>query len=300
MNLRSVDLNLLTIFDAIATERNLSRAAEKIGMSQPSVSAALGRLRIEFKDALFVRNAHGVTPTPRAIELQHQVRDILERISATISQSQRFNPETSQRVFNLASIDYGGIAVIPPLLEHLQQRQFRMQVNVWPQYETNLKDLMRVGTVDFAIDNNPITDDDFRIKVLRKETAWCLIRKGHPDFRDGLTMKQYLEASHIVLFPQGGRISKLDEYLIEHGMRRKHGVKVSSFFNMPYIVKCTDYICSLPKGLALHFAQLHDLQAMEIPLDDWQGSFYLMWHASLDQDPAHRWLRNIVIALNKG
>lgn len=299
MNLRSIDLNLLTIFDAIITEQNLSRAGEKIGMTQPAISAALGRLRITLKDELFVRTGRGVRPTPRALELQRPIRDILDRVSATLSQTERFDPQVSNRVFTLASIDYGGIAIIPQLLQHLQQLETSIKVNIWPQYESNLAEQMHFGKVDFAIDNMPITDNDFHIEVLSRERPFCLVRKGHPDIRDGITLDQFLQAEHVVLYPHGDRVSQLDEHLIARGMRRKYGIKVPSFFNMPYIVQSTDMICGLPERMALHFAQLHDLKAYPAPVEDWIANFYLMWHISLDEDPGHKWLRDSIIALSR-
>lgn len=297
MNLRSVDLNLLTIFDAIVTEQNLSRAAEKIGMTQPAMSAALGRLRLTLNDELFVRTGRGVRPTPRALELQQPIRDILDRVSATLSRAERFNPDTSTRVFTLASIDYGGIAVIPQLLQHLQEINSSVKVNIWPQYEADLKEQMHFGSVDFAIDNIPITDNEFQVEMLRQEGAYCLVRKGHPTIGDSLSLEQFLEAEHVVLFPHGDRVSQLDEYLIARGMRRKYGVKVPSFFNMPYIVQRTDMICGLPTRMALHFAQLYGLRALPAPVEGWAATYYLMWHQGLEEDPGHQWLRELIVNL---
>ncbi len=296
MNLRSVDLNLLTIFDAVITEQNLSRAAERIGMSQPAVSAALGRLRVELKDDLFIRTGRGVRPTPKALELQRPIQDILYRISATLSLSHFFDPTTTTKIFCIASIDYGGITIIPDLLERFQALESSARINVWPQYESDLRERMRFGQIDFVIDNVPITDGDFNSIVLHREKAWCLVRKGHPNIQKTLSMQQFLNAEHIVLYPQGGRVSQLDEYLIQRNMRRNHAMKVPSFFNMPYLVQKSDLICCLPERVARHFAELHELAVLPIPLKDWVASYYLMWHQSLDQDPANRWLRDLLVA----
>ena len=296
MNLRSVNLNLLTIFDAIFTELNLSRAADKIGMSQPAMSAALGRLRITLNDELFIRTGRGLKPTPRALELQHPIRDILDRISSTLSDTERFEPGSSERIFTLASVDYGGVMIIPKLLQYLQHIKSPVKMNLWPQYESDLTERMHFGAIDFAIDNIPITDNAFHTEVLTRERAFCLVRKDHPDIRDTLTLEQFLDAEHVVLYPQGDRISQLDEHMIAKGLRRKYGVKVPNFFNMPYIVQSTDLICGLPESMARHFARLHDLRVLPAPIDDWVATYYLMWHCYLDNDPGHKWLRDIIIA----
>lgn len=299
MNLRSVDLNLLTIFDAVITEQNLSRAAAHIGMSQPAISAALARLRLVLKDELFVRTGRGVRPTPKALELQQPIRDILNQISATLAPSHLFDPSTTQKTFCIASIDYGGITVIPALLEHLQALGSSARINVWPQYEVDLREKMRFGQVDFVIDNTPITDSDFSSIVLNKEKPWCLVRRGHPDIHKTLSLQQFLRAGHIVLYPQGDRVSQLDEYLIQQDIRRNHAMKVPSFFNMPYLVQTSDLICCLPERVAHHFAALHDLAILPVPLPDWVAHYYLMWHTRTNQEPAHQWLRDIIITLCK-
>jgi len=297
MNLRSVDLNLLTVFDAIMAERKMSAAAEKIGMSQPAMSAAVSRLRLTLKDELFIRTGSGIKPTPRALELERPIREVLDKISDTISQTLAFDPQKSDRLFTLASIDYGGIAIVPPLLKHLADIEATVRLNVWPQYDEDLKDLMHFGTVDFALDNIPILEDDFHVETVRQEPGYCLVRKQHPRIHGDLSLEQFLENEHVVLYPKGTRISLLDQYLLSNGLRRKHGMKVPSFFNMPYIVQQTDMICALPEKVARHFAQQFDLALYPAPVENWTAPVYLMWHNSLHGDPGHRWLREIIIEL---
>lgn len=297
MNLRSVDLNLLTIFDAIMAERKMSAAADKIGMSQPAMSAAVSRLRITLKDELFIRTGSGVKPTPRALELERPIRQILDMVSDTISQSVAFKPDKSDRVFTVASVDYGGIAVVPQLIKHLKAINSNVRVNIWPQYEADLKDLMHFGSVDFALDNIPILEDDFHIETVRKEPGFCLARKDHPSIQENLDLEQFLDTEHVVLYPKNDRISLMDQHLLANGLRRRHGMKVPSFFNMPYIVKESDMICTLPEKVARHFASLFDLNIFPAPVEDWSAPVYLMWHSSLHGDPGHQWLRKIIVEL---
>lgn len=297
MNLRSVDLNLLTIFDAIMTERKMSAAAEKIGMSQPAMSAAVSRLRITLKDELFIRTGSGIKPTPRAQELERPIREVLNKISDTISQTLTFDHQKSDRIFTLASLDYASITLVPNLLKQLRAQQSSVGVNIWPQYDEELKDLMHFGAVDFAIDNIPILDKDFHIETLCQEAAYCLVRKDHPDIREAPSLEQFLSAEHIVLYPKTNRISLLDQHLMANGLRRKHGMKVPSFFNMPYIVEQTDMICALPERVARDFANKFDLNLFPAPVKDWTAPVYLMWHSSLHGDPGHTWLREMIIEL---
>lgn len=297
MNLRSVDLNLLTIFDAIMTERKMSAAAEKIGMSQPAMSAAVSRLRLTLKDELFIRTGSGIKPTPRALELERPIREVLNKISDTISQTLEFDHQTSDRVFTLASLDYGAISLVPNLLTRLHSQNSNVRINIWPQYDEELKDLMHFGAVDFAMDNIPILEDDFHIETVRQEPAYCLVRKDHPKIQEAPSMAQFLDAEHIVLYPKTKRISLLDQHLMANGMRRKHGMKVPSFFNMPYIIQQTDMICALPEHVARHFAKEFNLNIFPAPVEDWTAPVYLMWHSSLNGDPGHKWLRELIIEL---
>ncbi len=297
MNLRSIDLNLLTIFDAIMTERKMSAAADKIGMSQPAMSAAVSRLRLTLKDELFIRTGSGVKPTPRALELERPIRQILDLVSETITQTVSFDPAKSDRVFTLASVDYGGAVLVPPLIRLLQAQNSRVRINIWPQYEEDLQDLMHFGSVDFAVDNIPIVEDDFHIEVLRREAGYCLARRDHPDIQGSLSMQQFLQTEHVALYPKDKRISLLDQHLLANGLRRKHGMRVASFFNMPYIVKESNMICALPERVARHFAALFDLQVMPAPLGEWRAPVYLMWHNSVHGDPGHQWLRHTIMAM---
>lgn len=295
MNLRSIDLNLLTIFDAVMAERNISKAAEKIAMSQPAVSAALSRLKLVMQDELFVRSSHGVKPTPRALELEAPIRTILNMISETVIQAREFDYTKSDRVFSFASMDYGGIALVPFLLKHLQDLGATVQFRIWPQYERDLRELMHFGTVDLAMDNVPIIENDFKVEMVRKEPGYCLVRKGHPVIQKSLSLEQFLETPHVVLYPRTDRLSMFDQFLISKGLRRNHGIRVPSFFNMPYIVRETDMICSLPERVALQIAEQFDLNVFPVPVDGWVAPMYLMWHSSLEADQGHKWLREIVM-----
>jgi DNA-binding transcriptional LysR family regulator len=297
MNLRSVDLNLLTVFDAIMAERNITLASEKINMSQPAMSAALARLRIMLKDDLFVRTGRGVKPTSRALELEAPVRQILDKIVGTLSQSMGFDSRTSERAFNLASVDYGGIVVVPKLVKHLQELESSVRVNVLPQYDTDLKDLMHFGHVDFALDDIPIVENDIQVELVTRETAYCLVRKGHPTIKAAPTMEQFLEAEHVSIFPRGDRVSSLDSYLLSINTPRKHGMRVASYFNSPYVVMETDMIAAMPEKVALHMGEVFDLNVFPGPFDDWLAPVYLMWHSSFNDDPGHKWMREIIFAL---
>ncbi|WP_170150145.1 LysR family transcriptional regulator [Parahaliea mediterranea] len=297
MNLRSIDLNLLTVFHAVITEGNISRAAEKIGMSQPATSAALSRLRLILKDELFIRTGRGVRPTPRAQELEKPVRQILEMIRNTLTQPEEFDYTASNRSFTIASMDYGGVLIAPRLMYYLQQLGSPVTINIHSSNDARLIDKMRFGTVDFNIDYMQMVEEDFHNAHVITETASCLVRKAHPIIRDELTLDQYLDAQQVVVYPYGQRVSVMEEFLTAMDVRRHRTMVVPSFLNYPYIVSSTDLICTLPSRVGRIYAAQYDLNLFPLPVPGFKVDYYLMWYAGLEYDPAHRWMQEILLNL---
>lgn len=297
MNLRSIDLNLLTIFDAIVSEGNLTHAADRIGMSQPAISAALGRLRITLNDELFISTGRGVKPTQRALQLQEPVRFILDEIRSALSVAYDFDPKTSDRQFSINSIDYGGVVVIPRLLRYLQGIDSSITINVSPDSMEDSQGVIDLGSADLAISSNPVVAPDFECRVLRHERPYCLVHKQHPEIAGSINVEQFEEAKHVLLYSNSSRGLVLDAHLLELGVRRVCGSRVPSFFNMPYMVTNSDMICTMPRQMAEDFAQQFGLQAFAAPFENWSAIYYLIWHGSLEDDSGHRWLRDTIFQL---
>ncbi|EED35011.1 putative transcriptional regulator, LysR family [Luminiphilus syltensis NOR5-1B] len=297
MNLRSVDLNLLTIFDAIVSEGNLTHAADKIGMSQPAISAALGRLRVTLDDELFVSTGRGVKPTQRALQLQEPVRRILEDVRAALTSTGEFDPESSDRVFTISSIDYGGIVVIPRLLRYLQKQQSPIIVNINPSQTGEAHRDVDRSSGDLTITSDPLLSPDHECKLLRRELPYCLARKDHPDITGSLSVEQFQRNRHVLLYSNNTRGLALDAHLLQLGFNRECGARVPSFFNMPYIVGNTDMICTMPRQMAEDFARQFGLQVLAAPFDNWTASYFMVWHRSFNGDSGHCWLRDSIFRL---
>lgn len=298
VNLRNIDLNLLTVFDAVASEGNISRAAAKIGMSQPAMSAALSRLRLTLKDELFVRTGRGVRPTPRALELERPIRRILHLIDDTLTQSAEFDYRASERVFTMASMDYAGILLLPDVLKRLRDMASPMTMNVCSSNDLQLADKLRFGSVDFAVDYIPIVDEDFHSVKIAAERACCLVDPEHPFIRDSLNLEDFLRSRQAVLLPYDKRVSIIDEYLKSLDVARHRTVTVPSMLNYPYVIAGSDLLCTLPLRIGQVFAREHDLKLFPLPLPDFSVDYYLIWHNGQDHDPAHRWMREMLIELS--
>jgi len=293
MNLRSVDLNLLTVFDAIMSEQNLSRAAKKIGMSQPAISNALSRLRVTMKDELFINTGRGVRPTPQALELSGPIRGALEKIANTLSQTQGFDYTTSTRKFIISSADYGVVVILPHLLEKLNQLGASITIEIQQHNNDSLQDKMSFGTVDFALEYDPVQRPNLKHKAILPEGACCIVSKNHPVITDELTLEHYCRAKHLAT----NESSVFDQHLMKHDIQRNIVMRVPNYFNIPYIIPSTELICTLPRQLAQEFAERFDLNLFPAPIPDWNVSIFLLWYHNQHHDPGHKWLRELIVSI---
>ncbi|MDD2058454.1 LysR substrate-binding domain-containing protein [Pseudomonas sp. GD03860] len=293
MNLRSVDLNLLTVFDAIMAEQNLSRAADRIGMSQPAISNALSRLRHVFKDDLFIRTGHGMRATLRAQELATPIRKILDMVMTTLTQGADFDYTSSTRAFNLVLSDYGEVVLLSPLMRWLDAIGANVQINVETYMQRDLKEKMRYGKIDLCLWAEPMPSDAFDSQLLLSEELYSMVRRDHPLVSNRLTLEQYVTLKHLVLeWRDTENPRPVERHLQRLGLSRELYLHVHSFFSMPWIVAGSDVVCTMPSRMAKTFSELHQLKCFKTPLEGLEVPIYLSWHRSVEEDPAHRWLRN--------
>lgn len=289
LNLRSVDLNLLPVFSAIMDAGQLSRAAESLGMSQPAISAVLQRLRHTFGDDLFVRTHQGMTPTPRARELYDQLGPQLLALRETLDPGNRFDPGTSQRVFRLVSVDYFEMVILPPLLARVRNQAPNVMLEVSPATDA-MVDQLHKTQVDLAIDAFVQEEDRLQRQVLLEEGLVVVARQGHPVLKGRCSKKQFLNAEHVVL-PDRNRRLPLDQILDAPGWQRRTGARVTQFASMLATAAGSDMIATVPERLARHYAAPLNLQVLPFPVPLPPVPVYMLWSPALDQDPAHRWLR---------
>lgn len=304
MNLRGIDLNLLTVFDAIMAEGNQSRAAARLGMSQPAMSNALTRLRAALDDPLFVRTAQGMTPTPRARALAGPVRQALDLVQAGLERAkrkERFDFASSSRLFVIVVDDYGDTVLMPRLMDWLMRTAPGVRVRVRRDPAgAALSRKLDEGGVDLAIQYFRPQDHELQTRQLLDESFVCMVRQDHPIVGDSLSLAQYLALPHVVfgrLGRPGIRNSIVDRALHDMGLSRHIALQVPGFQSMPIIVRNTDFVCTLPRRIAQTYADALGLKTLRPPLELPPLPIYMGWSRLVERDPAHLWLRGSLYQL---
>lgn len=299
MNLRSVDLNLLTLFDALLEERQLSRAANKLGMSQSAASNALARLRVTFKDELFVRTREGMIPTPKAQTLALHVRAGLNSIQAALSEDSEFDPETTVRNFKLLLNDFIEPVLLPTLLKEIQSRGDNLGLESYSSQRSEYLDQVRKAQIDFYFDQKAEEDGQMECLKVYEETLSVIVRSDHPRLTDALNIDDYLREKHIIFTNHDGRKTSLDIALEAHQpLQRKPLVQASHLSIVPNLVVQSDALATMPTQVAKRFTRTHDLKAFDFPLPIKPLPLYMMWHKALNHDKAHQWLKELILSAN--
>lgn len=296
MDFHGIDLNLLAAFDALMSECNVTRAATRVGVSQPAMSAALSRLRKLLGDPLFLRSAEGLLPTPRARELAEPISQALRQLEATLVRKPDFVPAVAKLTVNLGLSDYPAFVVLPALLEALAEQAPGISVNVHAFNDRDhAVDLLDAGAIDVAI-GVPPTHSDGRIltrPILRDEFV-TIIASKHPAARRGMNMKTYLSLPHALASPEGQRHGLVDQALAQLGQQRTLALTLPHMFALPAIVARTGMTATVMKRVALHSPAGRQLAFFPPPVTLPEIVFYLIWHRRSDGHLAQKWLRTLI------
>ncbi|WP_166359425.1 LysR family transcriptional regulator [Pseudomonas akapageensis] len=292
LNTRTLDLNLLVVFATLWETQNVTRAGERLALSQPAVSHALRRLRERLGDELFVTGRNGLVPTTRAAELIGPVREALSRLDEVLQGSAPFVPAAAQRKFRIASGDFVEFLILPKLIQHIAREAPGVMIEVVPLPPSDaLPLLLENGEIDLVI-NTPLALG----AVLREEpiTTVSLLtliwqREGLPPGRFPLDL--YLERPQVMIEMHQREGNIIDATLQAQGLARRIGVLVQNFMAMPVIASQTGYICNLPGPIARVFAQAFGLSCHQPPVDFPEPELIAYWHARFDADPGLKWLR---------
>lgn len=294
--LRAVDLNLLTVLDALLVERNVTRAARRLGMTQPAVSNALTRLRLLFGDDLFVRRGKEMAPTPRALSLAGPTRRALDLIQASLAGPGAFD-YTESRTFRLGLHDLGEALLLPRFLRWLDQLGARVRLDVRREPGAALHDEMRLGKVDLVLDHVVLPGEEFRRERVLDLELVPLVRRDHPTVGESLTLDEYVALEHVILEPREGQTDLAEHALAVLGRSRRVRAQVPRYLSMPFLVSQSNLVCTPPLPLARLFEQHFPVRVVSCPLPIPPIPLFMMWHACQDSDPAHRWLRRSLVEL---
>jgi LysR family nod box-dependent transcriptional activator len=305
MQLNRFDLNLLTALDALLREKNVTRAAERVYVSQPAMSAALQKLRDYFDDPLLVRVGREMELTPRGLALVEPVREALLRIQVTLGTQPTFDPATVKRSFVAIVGDVAAPLVMPRVLARLAREAPGIQCHVEPVLQNSLSRL-EYGEADlclsidsprlFALRAYP---ESLRIAELRPVSWTCIVAKDHPTVGDTLSAAEFLSLPHILPRPAGAIESP------EEAARRLFNVEVEvratahSLMELPFMLAGTPLVATLPERLAHLIAPLAPVKLFPVPIEMPSRRELLFWHKRNEPDPGHAWFRNLFIEFER-
>jgi DNA-binding transcriptional LysR family regulator len=284
---------LLPIAVALYDELNVTRAAQKLGMSQPAVSKALRRLRAAFDDPLFVRGgATGLVATPRVHAIVRSARPHLHHLESNLLVDERFDPSISTKAITIAMSEIAEMASLSVVVEHFRCCAPRCPVKVASVSDGQLATALEAGEVDLAAGYFPsLAGRNFRQRRLSTRGFACLMRAGHPLWQSRLTIADYLAAEHILIRPDGRSQEVFERFIARRKIRRKVAVHTSSVLSVPFLVMDTHLIATLPHPVATRFASLTSTLAVALPPFDLSYDLKLHWHRRFDHESRNMWLR---------
>ena len=298
VNLRSIDLNLIVILDALLSERSVTRAARRLYLSQPATSNALRRLRQLLKDPLLVRGPSGMELTPRAVALARPVAQALRDVDAALSDHARFDPKTAEFTVHLCATEYVGFVLLPPLLAHVQEAAPRVKLIVREIDPRSPLGPLHSGRADIVCAYVPDPPHELHYRELFRDNWVCLARKSHPHVADRLTLKQFGALAHIVLPMQtGGYASFVANMLTERGMTRNVAASLPHFLAVPHIVSRSDLIMTTTERIGSAFAAQYPIKVIRHPLPTPGFGVAMFWHHRTDADASHRWFREAMASV---
>lgn len=304
MHLRSLDLNLLTVFDTMYREGNQKRAAEKLGMSQPAVSNAISRLRDVLGDPLFIRTVDGMHPTSVADRLSGPIREALETISQSVQAAQQdadIHLASSHRTIVFVSEEIGELVILPNLAEMLVDTAPNMRIRARRHSRgLNLASKLADGSIDIAIQFDEPADASLRSTLLLEDELVTLVRRDHPRVHDTLTLDAFLAETHVIfgrLGHAGTRKTVIDSALKRLSLERRICFETFSVQTMPVVVSTSDMICTVPRRIAKVFAEPFRLQVLKTPLDLPGMRLHMVWSRTVDKDPIHTSAREALVQI---
>ena len=291
-DIRKIDLNLLVTLKVMLEERNASRAADRLALTQPTVSGMLSRLRVLFDDPLFVRTQHGMVPTPRAEALAPALERLLKDAASLVAPGS-FDPGTLEMDLRISANDYMRSTVLIPLVGKLRRESPRVRVALQNLEIADLSKMLARGELDLAISIPEFVDASLETQFLYREEYVCIVRESHPVRSKTLSLGRFLEYDHVLVSPSGGLFSgPVDDALAARGAKRRVALSVPGFLALLEVLQADDLIATVPKRLLE--GRSRGLRRFKPPVEVQGFDVIAAWHARSSQDPAHRWVRGLL------
>jgi DNA-binding transcriptional LysR family regulator len=292
--LAGVDLNLLVALDALLEAGSVTGAARQVGLSQPAMSSALGRLRDLFGDPLLIRARGGMTPTPLARELRAPVRRVVREVTGMLEPAGPFDPSAPHR-FRLAVTDYVGLVLLPAIAARVQAAGPALELEVRAAHDWQLPaEDLEGGRLDLAVSFFRQVPPRLRAEHLLDEEFVCAVRTDHPGVRSRLGLRQFAALPHLLIAPRAGKTGIVDRALAARGLTRRIAVTVPHFMVAPAVVAQTDCVATLAARIARVGAAMAPLRLLAPPLALEGFAVEMVWHPQTDAHPPSAWLRQQV------
>jgi DNA-binding transcriptional LysR family regulator len=297
MDIRAVDLNLLKAFDALHAERAVTRAASRIGLSQPAMSHALSRLRDLFSDDLFVRTQSGMEPTARAREIAPLVSSAIEQIETALNLGAGFDPATSTATFTAGMGEYAEVALVGRLAEAFSRDAPHATLRLLSMHGGDAGEQLERGAIDVAVAHLRNLPPTIETTLLFRDPFVVVARKGHPIASppaDGpLTVEAYAAQDHVLVSPRGQSTGALDRFLIDDGQRRRVALLVATYLAVPAALARSDLIATVPSRVATLIAAHAEITTLPLPVD-LSATVSMAWHRRSTSEPAQAWFRGLL------
>lgn len=304
---QAFDLNLLKVLDVLLEERNVTRTAKRLFVTQSAVSKHLSRLREMFSDPLLLRSGKELILTPKAIELAVKLKPILQDVN-NLTQVSNFEPRACERIFRFDMMEIAFSVTLPEFMPAILESAPLVKIGTKTWNDQTIQRLSNCE-IDFAIrcleqdsrsynhlDKLP---DNLVYAELSKDYATCVVRKGHPILSEGWTLEGFLKQKHIQVTGGGTRHWLLDEILMKKGLEREFVVEMPDFQGAFRLCERTNLVLCAPFGQVQDMIQHFELEMVDIPIEMEKGIFVLIWNQYFDQDPAHKWMREHIVSTMK-
>jgi DNA-binding transcriptional LysR family regulator len=285
-----LDLNLIRVFVAIYETKSATAAAERLNLTQPTISYGLGKLRDVLSDQLFIRDQRIFKPTPRAVSLYQKFRDALESIGSAIDDTQSFNPKVATRIFSIAMTDIGSMYFLPDLEAHVCRDQPRIGIELRQVSVLDLVDELAAGKLDVAVGNLPSLRGLTRSVTLFREHYVCLLGKDYAASIQKMTMQAFLASRHVAVSSQYSGHQLAEDALTDLGISRQIVIRTPYYTALPQLIARSDLVVLLPSRIAAIFSTQSAVVAVPAPMDLPDFEVKMHWHSRHEASPALKWL----------
>lgn len=294
---RAVDFRLLLAFDALLSERHVSRAAAAVGLSQPAMSHALAKLRQQFDDPLLARTSTGFEPTPKALELIDPVRDAIRQVTGLFTGGSTFEPLTCTDAFTVRMGDMNEVLFLPGLLRRLQESAPGIALTVQHLPPSETVRALEASAIDFAVSALIKHSKSVHSLELAKDRMVCVMRRDHPAASSQLTARDFLALRHLRIVQSAGDTRFIEEALLKRGLQRKIMATTPHWLAASYLIESTDLVTALSESMVRQLNGDGRFAVRPLPVGGNAFSWRLYWHRRYDARPAHRWIRTMFEAV---